>query len=1076
MARYSGADLAAFATTWMCVLACMATERDACPTFTYVFVDVEAEGEGNGTSWQDAYVDLQDALMYAAPCSRILVAHGTYVPGPAAADTFVLANHVELYGGLAGIENPEALNLRLRDFGTHPTVLHGSYTAFHVVTARDVDDSAVLDGFTITGGCADGVTRLHQDVGGGVLCIDASPTIRRCLIWANSAGSKGGAVHNAGSAPTFVACRFVGNSSTVTQPGANVGGCIYNATSQRAASSPLLVNCLLVGNRAGAGSGGTGAAVYSEAGSRVTLVHCTLAGNRADTSVGGIYGPADIANSVLWNNSDASGTGPGAQLSGYMAVRYSCIQGGWPGDGNIGDDPLFVDPVGADGVVGTRDDLLALSPGSPVIDAGDNEALPEGITLDVMQRPRRIDDPDTVDTGVPEGDQIHVDMGAFEYQPACTSDEDCDDGDACTIDACDLDTHICQYGLLVCDDGVFCNGVEICVDGDCLRGQTPDCDDGFDCTTDGCDSETDTCIHIPDDASCDNGAYCDGTELCDVDLGCQSGAPVGCDDGVACTIDICDDIIDACTHVPHDAACDNGLYCDGREYCDLVEGCQLGAPPVCTDGIACTDDACDESADSCQFTPVDRACDDGLFCTGVETCEDTGCVSSGYPCGAGLVCDEERDACVGCMEHVDCFDGNTCTEDACLDGQCVYEEIEHCCLVVQDCAARSCFQAMCVAHECMYDQDETGTPCDDDLFCNGAETCADGICGPGDEPCMPEQTCNETTDTCMAPPQPCTTAQDCDDGNTCTDDTCDVDVCSHVYNDAHCDDGDACTNVDVCMSGICSGTPIPGCGDVTPEPGGGGGSSSPAETSPPDDCPDDPDKTVPGICGCGVADVDSDEDGTPDCLDDCPEDVAKIQPGACGCGQADADWDEDGVADCHDGCAQDPAKSEPGICGCGISDGDQDEDGTPDCHDGCPASASKTAPGACGCLIEDVDGDGDQTPDCLDACPHDGAKIDTGVCGCGVADMDSDSDGVADCLDLCPTAGGNPTVDGDGCPMDPPAPSPVEVDNELGDDLSDNNNAPTDAQWCGACGAIGLPNAILILMGLAALRLLPRRS
>ncbi len=42
-----------------------------------------------------------------------------------------------------------------------------------------------------------------------------------------------------------------------------------------------------------------------------------------------------------------------------------------------------------------------------------------------------------------------------------------------------------------------------------------------------------------------------------------------------------------------------------------------------------------------------------------------------------------------------------------------------------------------------------------------------------------------------------------------------------------------------------------------------------------DECPDDSDKTDPGICGCGIAETDSDADGTPDCIDECPDDPKK---------------------------------------------------------------------------------------------------------------------------------------------------------------------------------------------------------
>lgn len=68
----------------------------------------------------------------------------------------------------------------------------------------------------------------------------------------------------------------------------------------------------------------------------------------------------------------------------------------------------------------------------------------------------------------------------------------------------------------------------------------------------------------------------------------------------------------------------------------------------------------------------------------------------------------------------------------------------------------------------------------------------------------------------------------------------------------------------------------------------------PADASPPDadaavvdDCPDDPAKTEPGICGCGVADTDTDGDGSADCVDLCPDDPAKTEPLECGCGARD---------------------------------------------------------------------------------------------------------------------------------------------------------------------------------------------
>jgi YqxM protein len=127
-----------------------------------------------------------------------------------------------------------------------------------------------------------------------------------------------------------------------------------------------------------------------------------------------------------------------------------------------------------------------------------------------------------------------------------------------------------------------------------------------------------------------------------------------------------------------------------------------------------------------------------------------------------------------------------------------------------------------------------------------------------------------------------------------------------------------------------------------------------------DGCPDDPDKTEPGACGCGVPDTDADGDGTPDCIDGCPDDPDKTEPGACGCGVPDTDADGDGTPDCIDGCPDDPDKTEPGLCGCGVPDTDCEVewdrsslhfDG--DCEGDCDEIAATVCNGA---DSEDMDG------------------------------------------------------------------------------------------------------------------------
>ncbi|MCP4664546.1 MAG: hypothetical protein GY856_54875, partial [bacterium] len=189
-----------------------------------------------------------------------------------------------------------------------------------------------------------------------------------------------------------------------------------------------------------------------------------------------------------------------------------------------------------------------------------------------------------------------------------------------------------------CDDGLWCNGAEDCVAGSCQAGTPPTCDDGVACTDDSCNEGTDSCDNSPNHATCDNGLYCDGTETCNATLDCQAGTAVNCDDGVGCTVDSCNEGTDQCDSTPNDAACDNGLFCDGTEVCDDILDCQDSSDPCIPPEV------CDEVGDICIECTIDADCDDGLFCNGAETCSAGSCQTGSDPC-PGQTCDEVGDVC-----------------------------------------------------------------------------------------------------------------------------------------------------------------------------------------------------------------------------------------------------------------------------------------------------------------------------------------------------------------------------------------------------------------------------------------------
>jgi hypothetical protein len=434
-----------------------------------VYVDADAAGANNGTNWQDAFNYLQDALAIAEANDQIWVAEGTYKPDANTTNpggtsqreaTFQLISGVAIYGGFAGGKS----SLDERDIELYETILSGDLdendidvndpcdllneptrkdNSYTVVTGSATDLTAVLDGFTISGGIAIGPTPGHvPDIcGGGMYNSGGSPTASNCTFRANAAAYRGGGMDNVYSSNPHVSnCTFSGNTAGDEGGGLEnnyassptVRNCIFSGNSainngggmnnDNPGTSPIVTNCIFTGNSAfGLGGGGLGGGMRNATGCSPILTNCTFSHNRGWGGANGIgngAGSTTVTNSIFWDGGDEIVIDSG----GSVTVNYSNVQGGWSGPGteNIDEDPLLIDPNGLDGIPGTADDeegYVHLRGYSPCINAGDPGGDYSG-QVDVDNQPR-----------VAYG---RVDMGADEVYPIAGDvepDGDVDFGD-----------------------------------------------------------------------------------------------------------------------------------------------------------------------------------------------------------------------------------------------------------------------------------------------------------------------------------------------------------------------------------------------------------------------------------------------------------------------------------------------------------------------------------------------------------------------------------------------------------------------------------------------------------------------
>jgi len=254
-----------------------------------VYVDADAPGANNGSSWTDAYRSLVDALAAATDGDEVRVAQGRYTPAAKTGEpldrdvSFVLVDGVALEGGYAGYGQADP---NARDAAEYETILSGdsagddqpvddpcelmrspwrSDNCYHVVNASTCDERTLIEGFTISGGQADGEGESAR-YGAGLL--RGKPTVRQCRFICNAATYWGSAVYfdeqpyysyeGGKLAQCVISRNFTGGGSAVEGCG-QATECIFENN--------------VVDN-------GSGAAMYFGNGQTGVLTDCTFSNNR----------------------------------------------------------------------------------------------------------------------------------------------------------------------------------------------------------------------------------------------------------------------------------------------------------------------------------------------------------------------------------------------------------------------------------------------------------------------------------------------------------------------------------------------------------------------------------------------------------------------------------------------------------------------------------------------------------------------------------------------------------------------------------------------------------------------------
>jgi uncharacterized repeat protein (TIGR01451 family) len=313
----------------------------------------------------------------------------------------------------------------LRDVTFSGNSANGDGGAMYIVVEAFSECSLTLTNVTFSSNSAEGIGGAMYNRSYIASGYDEFSLTLKNVAFTDNSAVKGGAMYNHSGWVsdfnlTLTNVTFSGNSAS------DDGGAVCNFGTDSTECSPVLNNIVFTANSAD----GVGGAMCNRVGgggtSSPTLTNVTFSGNSAEERGGAVYNDGHygdssptLTNVILWGNTAG---GDGHQVynrEATPAISYSLVESGWDGDGIYNDeestvtdlggntdaDPQFVDAAGGN---------LHLQGTSPAIDAGDNSAVPAGITTDLDGGLRFVDISTVPDTG--KGTPPIVDMGAYEVQ------------------------------------------------------------------------------------------------------------------------------------------------------------------------------------------------------------------------------------------------------------------------------------------------------------------------------------------------------------------------------------------------------------------------------------------------------------------------------------------------------------------------------------------------------------------------------------------------------------------------------------------------------------------------------------